>query len=385
MKKLNFLFLFLFVFYSCDQSSQKTKVEIDEIGQNPEVDDMGLEWLKSIFNCSDSDGYCYPEDEESVFNERFWNYMVAVNNIHMRGEYLEEGEREILQKAVDEGEKYYTYFDREYWPFDRGSDTTELMDVNIKSVGDLKYEVDISYSENFKTKSLVTLIQDNDSFLIDSVVDITLDESSSETDDNVYSYTQKFSWSYINELVEDGEYGHKGEFSVYYNPDTKNWLFTKESYGISGEMINWIVGKPDGTYYSSWTSPHMNEDNEVSIKKVELYQGFELNELYKSGTVTKEFDLGSDFGKINSKQYERVYAKETNDKSYRFLAEYDADFTVIYSFSSLKNEASLPYNFEPLPKNILMLEDKSIVNGQNISLEFKGISPADKTVDIRNP
>lgn len=385
MKKLNFLFLFLFVFYSCDQSSQKTKVEIDEIGQNPEVDDMGLEWLKSIFNCSDSDGYCYPEDEESVFNERFWNYMVAVNNIHMRGEYLEEGEREILQKAVDEGEKYYTYFDREYWPFDRGSDTTELMDVNIKSVGDLKYEVDISYSENFKTKSLVTLIQDNDSFLIDSVVDITLDESSSETDDNVYSFTQKFSWSYINELVEDGEYGHKGEFSVYYNPDTKNWLFTKESYGISGEMINWIVGKPDGTYYSSWTSPHMNEDNEVSIKKVELYQGFELNELYKSGAVTKEFDLGSDFGKINSKQYERVYAKETNDKSYRFLAEYDADFTVIYSFSSLKNEASLPYNFEPLPKNILMLEDKSIVNGQNISLEFKGISPADKTVDIRNP
>lgn len=385
MKKLNFLFLFLFVFYSCDQSSQKTKVEIDEIGQNPEVDDMGLEWLKSIFNCSDSDGYCYPEDEESVFNERFWNYMVAVNNIHMRGEYLEEGEREILQKAVDEGEKYYTYFDREYWPFDRGSDTTELMDVNIKSVGDLKYEVDISYSENFKTKSLVTLIQDNDSFLIDSVVDITLDESSSETDDNVYSFTQKFSWSYINELVEDGEYGHKGEFSVYYNPDTKNWLFTKESYGISGEMINWIVGKPDGTYYSSWTSPHMNEDNEVSIKKVELYQGFELNELYKSGTLTKEFDLGSDFGKINSKQYERVYAKETNDKSYRFLAEYDADFTVIYSFSSLKIEASLPYNFEPLPKNILMLEDKSIVNGQNISLEFKGISPADKTVDIRNP
>ncbi len=117
MKKLNFLFLFLFVFYSCNQSSQKTKVEIDEIGQNPEVDDMGLEWLKSIFNCSDSDGYCYPEDEESVFNERFWNYMVAVNNIHMRGEYLEEGEREILQKAVDEGEKYYTYFDREYWPF----------------------------------------------------------------------------------------------------------------------------------------------------------------------------------------------------------------------------------------------------------------------------
>ncbi len=264
-------------------------------------------------------------------------------------------------------------------------DTTELMDVNIKSVGDLKYEVDISYSENFKTKSLVTLIQDNDSFLIDSVVDITLDESSSETDDNVYSFTQKFSWSYINELVEAGEYGHKGEFSVYYNPDTKNWLFTKESYGISGEMINWIVGKPDGTYYSSWTSPHMNEGNEVSIKKVELYQGFELNELYKSGTLTKEFDLGSDFGKINSKQYERGYAKETNDKSYRFLAEYDADFTVIYSFSSLKIEASLPYNFEPLPKNILMLEDKSIVNGQNISLEFKGISPADKTVDIRNP
>src|SRR5690606_13147196 len=55
-------------------------------------------------------------------------------------------------------------------------------------------------------------------------------------------FTQAWGWEYFDTT------GKNQEMVVYYEPVRNYWLFNFESYGTSGEMIHWILGKPDGSY-----------------------------------------------------------------------------------------------------------------------------------------
>ena len=118
-------------------------------------------------------------------------------------------------------------------------------------------------------------------------------------------FTQAWVWGYENELVQKSEPGHKGEIVIYFEPKQNYWLFTTEAYGTSGEMYNWIIGKPDGTYWLCDT----DEFGKKTITKQRLQ--FSLTKLlpkhYKPLGKRKIFNenkLG--FSKIEGKRTSRL-------------------------------------------------------------------------------
>lgn len=197
-------------------------------------------------------------------------------------------------------------------------------------------------------------------------------------------FTQAWVWEYENELIAVGEPERQGEMVVYFNPDLNYWLFNFESYGNSGEMFEWILGKPDGTYLI-----YGKDEFGKTVwmhKELEFIQNENLPEYYKKNQNQKVFndfpDLG--FEKITGAEFQMNYEK-TEGKSVFYLTEFDADFSAVYHFNQLNLEAKIPFHFPiDLPKNQLVLE-MNYVNKENLiqsKVKFKYISQTEYFIQL---
>ncbi|SFH12467.1 hypothetical protein [Pedobacter insulae] len=196
------------------------------------------------------------------------------------------------------------------------------------------------------------------------------------------NFSQAWVWEYKNEMIPAGEPGYQGELVVYFNPTTNYWLFTPEAYGTSGEMYNWIIGKPDGSYLLS----AMGEFEQTTRirKKLAFPLVKSLPKYYKPTGRKKIFnknDLG--FSKIEGAEFNMKYLK-TVESSNVFVGDYPVNFLPIYYFNRLKLEAKLPALFPVnLPRNKLLLEESSVINGKKIYVTFKEISHTNYFIDLR--
>lgn len=195
-------------------------------------------------------------------------------------------------------------------------------------------------------------------------------------------FTQAWVWEYENNTIAQNEPGHKGEIVVYFEPKQNYWLFTAEAYGTSGEMYDWIIGKPDGTYLLSST----DEFGKKAITKQQL--PFPANKIlpqhYKPLGKKKVFNhnkLG--FPKIEGTEFKVDYTK-TNDRTSVFVSDFKADFFPVYFFNHLNIEAKLPFSFPTdFPKNKLLLQEVSIVNKEKLQLTLKEISHTEYYIELK--
>jgi len=44
--------------------------------------------------------------------------------------------------------------------------------------------------------------------------------------------------------------------SIYLDEKTGTFLFTQESYGVSGEMVDFVIGDQEGNYIFGYTDEH---------------------------------------------------------------------------------------------------------------------------------
>lgn len=195
-------------------------------------------------------------------------------------------------------------------------------------------------------------------------------------------FNQAWVWSYQNDLIAVNEPGHKGELVVYHEPKLNYWLFTAEAYGTSGEMYNWILGKPDGTYTMCATDEFGKQT--TAEQKLDFPLNRLLPQHYKATRMKKVFNINHlGFPKITGKAYNVDYIK-TKDQSLVFVGEFKADFAPLYFFNRLNIEAKLPFQFpSDFPKNSLLLQDISIINKIKLKLIFKEISHAEYNIDLR--
>jgi hypothetical protein len=164
-------------------------------------------------------------------------------------------------------------------------------------------------------------------------------------------------WEYTD---EDGQ---KQEMAIYHLPSKNYWLFTPEAYGSSGEMISYILAKPNGEY----TFAFQNEHSE----KLSL-QNFKVNfpsplPLPPEGKKTKNFgDTFLGFPLIKGKQFQR------SDGGSIYLAATKSSLLPILHFNLLEGDAKIPIHFPgTLPGNMIPLEEMK--NGQ-VKYSFKFIS-----------
>lgn len=161
-------------------------------------------------------------------------------------------------------------------------------------------------------------------------------------------------WEYTD---EDGQ---KQEMAIYHLPSKNYWLFTPESYGSSGEMISYILAKPNGEYTFAFQNEHR--------KKLDL-QTVKLNFLAPKplppiGQKTKTFgDTFLGFPLITGKEHKGPGGSTI------YLAPTKSSLLPILYFNSLEGDAKIPVHFPvTLPGSIIPLEE--VENGQ-VKYTFK--------------
>lgn len=201
------------------------------------------------------------------------------------------------------------------------------------------------------------------------------------SDTLVIKFTQAWVWEYQNDLIDRDEPGHQGEMVVYFDPDSNFWLFTGEAYGTSGEMFDWVIGKPDGTYILS-TSDEFGS-KAIIQQQLEFPCAKNLPEYYIPTGKAKLFNQNKlGFADLEGKEFKIDYLK-TLDQSADFIVEFEANFLPLYFFNRLDSEAKLPVQFPTdLPSDRLLLEENSLVGGRKIHLRFKEISHTEYFIDL---
>lgn len=196
------------------------------------------------------------------------------------------------------------------------------------------------------------------------------------------SFPQVWIWEYTNEFIPENEPGHSGEMAVYYSPDKNYWLFTQEAYGISGEMTDWIVGKPDGEYIIVYTDEHGKRQIEKQF--ITIHKTVRLNESFLPQKERMSFgNPVSGFPLIRGEKYLLTYLK-TTDSSVFYIGDVNADLTPVYYFNQLNLEAKLPVYFPlDIPANKIILSDSTRSSGRKISLRFRYISHTEYQVNMQ--
>lgn len=391
MKHLFYFLVAISLFFACNSPSKSMETKSLSSIENDIESSDALHWLKSVFQCEGENQFCFPNEEE-ILTDRFKDFLAESNQFFINASGKSSGELNHLKAELEQKwSGVYPLLNEETWPFGRGNGDMEfLKDVKIKSLENNDFQVDIEYSEDFSTSNLVKVVEVNNRFFIDFIetkYEMTSSASMNQKENapNVYHFTQKWTWKYKNETSEEILDTYEGEMSAYYNPETKNWLFTKESYGNSGEMVNWVIGQPNGTYTYSFQSVHKEDPSSIMVMNAEEpNHTFELEELYKPVSKTKIFNQNSEFDEMIGKAYERVFGKSTIDKSVVYLAETSANMTAFYRFNDVDSETKLLYWFDLKMPNLVYLQEDATLSGdqKKIKLEFLGISKADNKVEI---
>ena len=179
MKKIIFTaFLFitlllLIILASCNQPSNnknKSLLFAEEIDEEPLS--SGAQWLKSIFECDNETGFCFP-DEENVTTERYYEFFIETIGIYDYPMFESEVERIGAEKTYkNKWRDVYPLDGDVSYPFGRGNGIgygDPLKNVTITSQSDSEYTVIINYGGDINAINYVNLIPNGNSYLIDYI------------------------------------------------------------------------------------------------------------------------------------------------------------------------------------------------------------------------
>ncbi|MBK8624331.1 MAG: hypothetical protein IPN86_01745 [Saprospiraceae bacterium] len=206
-----------------------------------------------------------------------------------------------------------------------------------------------------------------------------------------YYFSTMLTWTYENELATE-EHLRKGEISIYVDEKTGTFLFTREAYGWSGEMIDFVIADQKGNYIIGHTDEVGGKHRET--KKLEHFAEI----LLQSKKIAADFNqyctpTGKTkiFGKNNygwptkkGKEYILSYQK-TSNKNNLFLTTEKYSFLPVFLFNKLDFDASLPVSFDYsmiLPNYQMPLEDVYEWNGKKVTLTFVSSSPTEYYIDL---
>lgn len=171
---------------SCNQTSGKNSdskpTRVDETISEQQIVSSHT-WLKSIFNCQDGIGYCFP-DEERVLTEQYYQFFIESLQIFEYPDFKTEEEQIAAEEAYKNKWKEIYPVGKEIWyPFGRGNGVEpgfHLKNVVITHLADLIYSVMVHFGEDDLFLSTLSLVQSGDSFLIDYIETMYLEAGEDE-------------------------------------------------------------------------------------------------------------------------------------------------------------------------------------------------------------
>jgi|JI7StandDraft_1071085.scaffolds.fasta_scaffold06567_6 hypothetical protein len=208
-----------------------------------------------------------------------------------------------------------------------------------------------------------------------------------------YFFSTMLTWSFENEMATE-EHLKRGEINIYVDEKTGTFLFTKEAYGWSGEMVDFVIADQKGNYIIGHTDEFGKKHRE--IQKAQQYAEVaslsksimsDFKKYCKSTNKTRVFGK-NDYGwpTKTGKEYILSYQK-TEDKSNLFLSTEKYSFLPLFLFNKLEFDAKLPVAFDYsliLTPNQMPLEDVFEWNGKKSKLTFISVSPTEYFIDLND-
>lgn len=146
------------------KSVSKTQTSTEK--KPPKVSEAEL-WLRGIFKCENSKGFCLP-DEEKVCTKRFYEFLGDSEEIYGASNLTDEERVQEEKNYLKKYENIYPPNREANWLFGRGNGGEEhLENVEITPISDLKFKVFVDFGEGIKTQSETQLVKIQDSYKID--------------------------------------------------------------------------------------------------------------------------------------------------------------------------------------------------------------------------
>ncbi|MFZ1748771.1 MAG: hypothetical protein WAU01_01195 [Saprospiraceae bacterium] len=208
-----------------------------------------------------------------------------------------------------------------------------------------------------------------------------------------YYFSTQLTWIYQNDLAPD-EYYKSGEMSIYVDTLSGTFLFTKEAYGWSGEMVDFVIADQKGNYIFGYSDEFgdkkreiMSPEQYVDFAKMTKQIQIDFKKNAKPTGRSKKFGK-NDYGwpTKTGKEYVMSYEK-TTDKNTIFISPIKYSFLPVFLFNKLNSEAKLPVNIDysqVIPHRNMILEDTYIINNQTIKLSFQSQSPTEYFIDLND-
>lgn len=192
-----------------------------------------------------------------------------------------------------------------------------------------------------------------------------------------YNFTEIWVWEY------KGKDGKKGEMAIYREPKLNYWLLTAEAYGNTDDMCDWILIKPDGTYYFAYKDAELGGGRTLLKMKQELPKVKSIPAYWKTSAKQKNFgNVSMGFPVFKGKEYKVSYLK-TRDYSTFYLAATKANFTPLSIFNKLDTDARLPIRFpKDIPGNYIVLSENAEFPNGSVQYSFKYISHTEYHIDL---
>ena len=165
-----------------------------------------------------------------------------------------------------------------------------------------------------------------------------------------YVFRHSWHWTYYNTWIPEGEFGHKGEVTVYHDDNSGALLLTPEAYGISDEMSVWILALPTGEYITAY---HDAEGRKGLLRDTVQLPG-------PDETFTSQFRPAGNERMFGENRYGwptlRGYAyrggyEKTSEQTEVWLADTAVNLSLLAGFNRRNADARLPLHFmEGIPE-----------------------------------
>lgn len=186
-------------------------------------------------------------------------------------------------------------------------------------------------------------------------------------------FTEVWIWEYLSPENETKE------LWIYREPAKDYWLFEKNSsFGVSSEMCEWVLAKPNGDYVMSFKSGKKVMPNSFYDQKIEFGENENFTDFWEITNGSKSFaDSEISQKSFEGKKY-KVNYKGQPEASEFYVGSANIDFRPIYYFNHLEGDIELPISFPwDIPKNQLVLQEKTDFPNDNIKIRYqlKEVSP----------
>jgi len=204
-----------------------------------------------------------------------------------------------------------------------------------------------------------------------------------------YYFSAQLTYSYLN-AFEENPSNRFGEMSIYLDEITGTFLFTRESYGNTGEMVDFVIADQQGNYFFGYTDEHgkklretmksfFGRSKNIQSKKVEN----DFKKYCKPTGNTKQFGENK-YGWPVFKGTEYSINDMLSDSSTFYITASKYSFLPLFLFNKLESETKLPVNFDftkILPAKNIILERSYVLDGIS-SFTFLSSSPTEYFIDL---